>query len=91
MGRFLESVLKLILFMAFAPFLLALALHYFVLMLAAVLPLLVLLGAVAGVAAGLTAGLILRRRLPPPDDGRALPPPFPRHQGRRPGGGADWR
>ncbi len=91
MGRFPELVLKLILFMALAPFLLSLALHYFVLIVVAVLPWLVLFGAVAGVAAGLTAGLVLRRRLPPRDDDRALPPPFPRHRRRRPGDGADWR
>ncbi len=60
---------KLIFLMIFGPPLFLVGLHMALLFLAMVLPYAVLLvvsfGAIAGVTAGITVALILRRRLPP--------------------------
>ncbi len=94
MDRLLEWVVKGFFVLIFGPLLLCLVIHSLVVVLALVLPWLPLFAGVAGVAAGLTAGLVLRRRLPPRAGGTALlpeTPPLPHHRVRRPRGGADRR
>lgn len=56
---------KFMLILIFAPLLICLALSAVLGVLAAVLPWVVGLAIVAGLAAGVSAGLVLRRRLPP--------------------------
>lgn len=61
---------KILVAVMVGPLLLCLAFQLVVGFLTAVLPWFILGSLVAGVAAGLSAGLVLRRRLPPPN-GRA--------------------
>jgi hypothetical protein len=77
----MEWLVKLIFFLMLLPFFVALALHVLgiigqmiAVFLLAVLPWVIALAALIGVVAGSSAGLVLRRRLPPRnrDD---LPPP----------------
>ena len=72
MDRFLETAMKGLLIVIFAPFLICVAFQAIVAVIAIVLPWLIFLSVITGVAAGLTAGLILRRRLPPRRGGGAL-------------------
>jgi hypothetical protein len=67
-------VVKGTLIVIFAPLLLCLVLQGAVAVLAAILPWLVALGVVSGLVAGISAGLVIRRRLPPRWEGGTLPP-----------------
>lgn len=66
-------VVKGTLIVIFAPLLLCLALQGVGAVLAAILPWLVGLGVLIGAVAGISAGAVLRRRLPPPDTRRLAP------------------
>ena len=80
---------KVLAVLTVGPFLVCLALQLVVGVLTAVLPWLILGSLVAGVAAGLSAGLVLRRRLPPPNGRTPLSPGSPllgSHRVRRPRG-----
>lgn len=74
MDRLFEWFVKLVLLLIFAPLLLCLALQATLGVLAAVLPWLIALSVIAGLVAGLSAALVLRRRLPPRNGGG---PPTP--------------
>ncbi len=78
----MDCLWKCILLLIFGPPLLLLGLHTLSVFLVVVFPYFLLLvtgtGIIAGVAAGVTAGLILRRRLPPRNCGTPLPPDQPR-------------
>ncbi len=90
MDRFVQWLGKLLLFIILAP----IAFQLFVGLAAAVLPWLIALAVIAGVAAGLSAGLVLRRRLLPPGQGNPLLPgsqPLGPWRTRRPGGRRTWR
>jgi len=65
---------KLVLILLFAPLLICLALSAVLGVLAAVLPWVIGLAVIAGLAAGVSAGLVLRRRLPLRNGGGPLPP-----------------
>lgn len=67
----MEFVWRTLFLLVFGPLLLVLAAQILLGLLVAILPWLIALAVITGVAAGLTAGLVMRRRLPPP--GRALP------------------
>ena len=85
MANSIEWILKVLVLLLLAPIVLACALQ----VLFIVLPWLVLLAAVAGIAAGLSAGLLLRRRLPPrPGNNRLRPgaPSLGAYRIRRPRG-----
>jgi hypothetical protein len=73
----LDSLFKFILFLIFAPVLLCVALQILMGFLAFALPWFILGSAVAGLVAGVSAALVLRRRLPPQNGDRALPPAAP--------------
>jgi hypothetical protein len=86
MDRLLEWVVKLMILLLLAPFVLCLIAQGTVALLAAVLPWLVLLGAVTGVTAGLAAAVMLRRRLPPRLPRSQFPSGFRGEPVRRPRG-----
>jgi hypothetical protein len=71
--RLFEWFVKLVLILLFAPLLICLAFRAVLGVLAAVLPWVIALSVIAGLAAGVSAGLVLRRRLPPRIRG-PLPP-----------------
>ena len=73
MDRLFEWFVKLVLILLFAPLLICLALSAVLGVLAAVLPWVIGLAVIAGLAAGVSAGFVLRRRLPPSIRG-PLPP-----------------
>jgi len=77
MDRILQWLGKLLLLIILGPVILGLALQVFVGLATAVLPWLIVLALIAGVAAGLSAGLVVRRRLLPPGQGSPLPPGGP--------------
>jgi len=88
-----ETLWRLLLWLAFGPAIVFVGLHMLVAVLAAVMPWLLILSVVAGITAGTTAALMLRRRLPPPQDrDQILPRGFPLgpYRQRRPRG-RDWR
>jgi hypothetical protein len=90
MGSLLDWLLKALIVLLLAPIVVGLALHFLGAVLAILLPWLIVLAVIAGSAAGVTAGLILRRRLPPRPGRHALPPDVPPlgpHRVRRPRGG----
>ena len=94
MDRIFEWLIKLLFFVILAPLLVGIALQLFVGLATAVLPWLIALAAIAGMAAGLSAGLVLRRRLLPPGQGSPLPPggqPLGPWHTRRPSGRRTWR
>jgi hypothetical protein len=66
-------VVKGTLIVIFAPLLLCLALQGMVAVLAAILPWLIGFAVLIGAVAGISAGAVLRRRLPPPDTRRVAP------------------
>ncbi|MGH9463944.1 MAG: hypothetical protein ACRD1X_22300 [Vicinamibacteria bacterium] len=74
MERLFEWFVKLVLLLIFAPFLICLALSAVLGVLAAVLPWVIGLAVIAGLAAGVSAGLVLRRRLPLRNGSGRLPP-----------------
>ena len=74
MDSIFEWFVKLVLILIFAPLLLCLALSAVIGILAAVLPWVIALAVIAGLAAGVSAALVLRRRLPLRNGGGPLPP-----------------
>lgn len=68
-----EWLIKLLFIVMLAPFLICLALQLLVGIAVAVLPWLIGFAIVSGVVAGLSAGLVLRRRLPPPRRDMTVP------------------
>lgn len=74
MDRLFEWFVKLMLLLIFAPLLICLALSAVLGVLAVVLPWVIGLAVIAGLAAGVSAGLVLRRRLPLRNGGGSLPP-----------------
>ena len=91
MDSIFEWFVKLMLLLIFAPLLLCLALQAVVGVFAAVLPWVIGLAVIAGLAAGVSAGLGVRRRLPLRNGGAELPPgapPLGAYRVRRPRGGA---
>jgi hypothetical protein len=74
MDKLIEGFVKFFLILLLAPIIFALAAQLALGILTAILPWLIAVAVVGGAVAGLTAGLVLRRRLPPP--GRALPPSY---------------
>lgn len=68
---------KSIVLIILAPVLIGLATHALLVVIAVILPYVLALAAVVGIMAGLTAGLVLRRRLPLPSRGAELPIPPP--------------
>ena len=85
MTNSIDWLLKILVFLLLAPIVLACVLQ----VLFIVLPWLVLLAAVRGCAAGLSAGLVLRRRLPARPGINQLPrgvPPLGPYRVRRPRG-----
>ena len=91
MDRLFEWFVKFMLILIFAPLLLCLALQATLGVLAAVLPWLIGLSVIAGIAAGLSAAMVLRRRLPLRNRGGQIPPgapPLGAYRVRRPRGGA---
>jgi len=92
--RIFESLIKLLFFVILAPFLVGITLQLLVGLATAVLPWLILFAVIAGVAAGLSAALVLRRRVLPPGQGNPLPPggaPLGPWRTRRPRGRQIWR
>lgn len=86
----MDTFWKVVLFTAFGPLVAVMALHLVAAVLLVVLPYAIVLAAVVGVTAGLSAGLVLRRRLAPPRRGpeEALPvgpAPEPVRRPRGPG------
>jgi hypothetical protein len=79
-----EWLLKLLFIVALAPFLLSLGISLGSAALMAFLPWLIGLCVLIGLTAGIAAGLVLRRRLPPPPNNRFPPGEVPRI--RRPRG-----
>ena len=73
MDRIFEWMIKLLFLVILTPILVGIGIG----VLAIILPWLLLLSVIAGAAAGLSAGLILRRRLLPPGQGDPLPPGGP--------------
>jgi len=73
MERLFEWVAKGALILIFAPLLLCLALQGAIAILAAILSWLVGFAVLIGAVAGISAGAVLRRRLPPPDTRRLAP------------------
>lgn len=73
MDRLFEWFVKLVLLLVFAPLLICLALQMVLGVLVVVLPWVIALAVITGLAAGVSAGLVLRRRLPLRNGGR-LPP-----------------
>lgn len=85
---------KLLLLLLFGPALLAIAAQLWWALVVAVLPWLIVLAILMGVVAGLTAGFVIARRLPPRPDGHLLPPQAPAlgpWRVRRPRGGGYGR
>ncbi len=85
----MDSIVKFLLFLIFAPVLLAVALQVWLAFLAAILPWLMLLAVIVGLTAGLSAAFVLRRRLPTRNGGNPLPPgapPLGPYRARRPRG-----
>lgn len=64
MDSIFEWFVKLVLILIFAPLLLCLLLQATIGVLAALLPWVIALAVIGGLAAGVSAGLVLRRRLP---------------------------
>ena len=77
MDRIFEWLIKLLFIVILGPVLVGIALQLFVGLVTAVLPWLIFLAVIAGVAAGLSAGLVVRRRLLPSGQGSPLPPGGP--------------
>ncbi len=73
----MDRVIIFLVFIVFAPMLLATALQLFIVLFGIILPWLVLFFLIAGLTAGLSAALAVRRRLPPRGAGRKLPPGLP--------------
>jgi hypothetical protein len=83
MDWFLKGVFVII----FAPVLIGLAVQAVLVLIAVVLPYVLALAAIVGITAGLTAGFVLRRRLPPPSRGGNYELPIPPPEAvRRPRG-----
>jgi hypothetical protein len=59
-------LVKLLFFVMLAPFFVCLAVQLFTAVAMAILPWLIAGAAISGLVAGLSAALVLRRRLPPP-------------------------
>jgi len=74
MNGLFEWFVKLMLLLLFAPLLLCLLLQATIGVLAAVLPWVIALAVIAGLAAGVSAAFVLRRRLPLRNGGGPLPP-----------------
>lgn len=86
MDRLFEWVVKAALIAVVAPFLLCLTFQWVTAVLVAILPWLVGLAVVTGIVAGLSAGVVLRRRLPPREMGRFPTPDSYGEPVRRPKG-----
>ncbi len=65
MDQMIEGFVKGMLILIFGPILLCLVFQLLVGVFAAIVPWLILVGMVAGLTAGISAALVLRRRLPP--------------------------
>ncbi len=90
MDRLFEWFVKFMLILIFAPLLVCLALQATVGVLAVLLPWLIGLSIIAGLVAGVSAALVLRRRLPLRNGGSETPPgtpPLGAYRVRRPKGG----
>jgi len=72
-----DALMKVLLLLIFGPVLICIGLQLLVVTIAAILPWLIFLALIAGIAAGLSAGLVVRRRLLPPGQGSPLPPGGP--------------
>ncbi|MBI3825647.1 MAG: hypothetical protein HY294_06615 [Candidatus Rokubacteria bacterium] len=89
MNGLFEWFVKFMLILIFAPLLVCLVLQATVGVLAALLPWLIGLSVIAGLAAGVSAALVLRRRLPLRNGSADLPPgapPLGTYRVRRPRG-----
>ena len=85
----MASLFKLLVFLMVAPLLLCIAGQLALAFVGALLPWLILGGVITGAAAGLTAGLLMRRRLSPSQGESLLPPgapPLGHYRVRRPRG-----
>ena len=86
--------MKLLLILIFGPILICVGLQLLAGMMVALLPWLILFAVITGIAAGVSAGLVIRRRLLPPGQGSPLPPGGPAlgpWRVRRPGGRRNWK
>lgn len=86
----MEWLIKLLVVLMIAPFVVCLALQLAVAVMGALLPWVLVVGAIAGIAAGVSAALVLRRRLPVAGRTTPLPPgapPLGAYRVRRPRGG----
>jgi hypothetical protein len=66
MDQVVGWLVKLLFIVILAPFVICLAVQLVVGLAVAILPLVILASAIAGLVAGVSAALVLRRRLPPP-------------------------
>lgn len=84
-----DTLIKIVMFIIFGPVLICIGLQLLVGVIVATLPWLILFAVIAGIAAGLSAGLVIRRRLMPPGQESPLPPgssPLGAWRIRRPSG-----
>ena len=70
----MKTFWRYLLLLIFGPSLLLVGLNYLAALLAIVLPVLVVLAIIMGAVAGVTMAFILKRRLPPRNNGRYIPP-----------------
>jgi hypothetical protein len=94
MNGVFEWLIKLLVLLMIAPFVVGLAFQFFATVAVAILPWLLLASAIAGLVAGASAALVLRRRLPPSGRNTPLPPgaePLGEYRVRRPRGGRTWK
>jgi hypothetical protein len=74
MDKLLAWIVKAMLVLIFAPLLLCLAFQWATAIVVAILPWLVGIAVLAALTTGISAGLALRKRLPPSWEGRSMPP-----------------
>jgi hypothetical protein len=92
MDQIFAWLIKLLFFVMLAPFFICLIVQLTVGLVAAVLPIVLIGSVIAGVTCGITAALILRRRLPLPGRSNPYPgaPPLGPHRVRR-SRSSEWR
>jgi hypothetical protein len=94
MNHLFEWLIKLLVILMIVPFLVGAALQLMSVMVVAILPWLLLCSVLAGLVAGISGAIVIRRRLPPGGANTPLPPGAPSlgaYRVRRPRGGRTWR